>query len=153
VTEARRPEQAVTVQRHTDGVAVLRINVPGRNVLSTTTLMQLRAAAEDLTDEPPGAVVLRLVGVSRAKEMIFSGELLTAEEARRIGLVNKVAPSARVLDTAMRWAATLAAGPAGVRGKVKAVIDAGIEQDLESGLLLERRRFADMFHDDVALLH
>ena len=46
------------MQRHTNGVAVLRIPVPARDALSTTTLAQLRSAAEDLTQEPTGAIVV-----------------------------------------------------------------------------------------------
>jgi enoyl-CoA hydratase/carnithine racemase len=87
----------------------------------------------------------RLVGVSAAKELIFSGELIEAAEALRIGLVNRVVPASDVFTTAIGWASALAAGPAAVRGIVKSVIDNGIELTLADGLELERDHFVRLF--------
>lgn len=58
MTSPHSREPAVVVDRHTDGVAVVRISNPDRNALSTSVLAQLQAAAEDLTEDPPGAVVV-----------------------------------------------------------------------------------------------
>lgn len=52
-----------------------------------------------------------LVGLNRAKEILMTGDLLTAEEAERWGLVNHVVPAGEVLETAMATAKRLAAGP------------------------------------------
>jgi enoyl-CoA hydratase len=59
-----------------------------------------------------GGVVLwpMLVGVNRAKEYLFTGDLLTATEAERIGLVNHAVPASEVLDQAMATARRLASG-------------------------------------------
>jgi enoyl-CoA hydratase/carnithine racemase len=86
----------------------------------------------------------RLVGVSAARELIFSGELIEAAEALRIGLVNRVVPASDVFTT-IGWASALAAGPAAVRGVVKSVIDKGIELTLADGLELERDQFVRLF--------
>jgi len=77
--------------------------------------------------------------------MIFSGELIEAAEALRIGLVNRVVPASDVFTTAIGWASALAAGPAAVRGIVKSVIDNGIELTLADGLELERDHFVRLF--------
>ena len=87
----------------------------------------------------------RLIGVSRAKELIFSGRFVDAQEALSIGLVDVVVPSAEVLARAMQWAGQLAAGPRIAMQAAKRVIDRGLEVDLESGLELERAAFSSLF--------
>jgi enoyl-CoA hydratase/carnithine racemase len=89
--------------------------------------------------------------VSAAKELIFSGELIEAAEALRIGLVNRVVPASDVFTTAIGWASALAAGPAAVRGIVKSVIDNGIELTLADGLELERDHFVRLFDNWAAV--
>src|SRR3954469_10532952 len=198
------PDSFVTVERRDDGVAVVRLTRPKMNALSTELLRQLRAVAADLTDDPPGAVVVwggdrifaagadisecggpdraakiggqfratldavaaipratiaavtgyalgggcelamacdfrvmaetakfgqpeillgiipggggtqrlsRLVGPSRAKDIILSGRQVGAEEALRIGLADRAVPAESVFETALAWAAELARGP------------------------------------------
>ena len=68
----------------------------------------------------PGAGAIqrlpKLVGMGRAKELIFTGRIIDAMEAERIGLVNRVVPSDRVLETAMEIAKEIAKqGPLAVR--------------------------------------
>lgn len=87
----------------------------------------------------------RLVGASRAKELIFSGRFVDAVEALDIGLVNKVVPAADVYRTAREWAATFANGPAVALRAAKAAIDGGLDGDLASGLKLESYLFAGLF--------
>ncbi|MEU3984010.1 enoyl-CoA hydratase/isomerase family protein [Streptomyces sp. NPDC026672] len=242
MTETPTDGTFVTVDRRPDGVAVLRIDHPDRNALSMSVLTQIQAAAEDLTADPPGAVVVwggpllfssggdasefdhfdaeigrriadtfhgandalaaipratiaavtgvasgggleaalacdfrvaavdaqfgqyeinmglfpggggtqrlpRLVGISRAKELILSGELVDAAEALRIGLVNKVVESGDVFDTALAWAASFAAGPVGSQGAAKGVVDGGADLPLTDALRLERDRFVRLFDD------
>lgn len=59
-----------------------------------------------------GAVIWPwLVGVARAKEFLMTGDLLTAQEAERIGLINRVVPADKLMPTAMEFATRLANGP------------------------------------------
>ncbi|MEO7803455.1 MAG: enoyl-CoA hydratase/isomerase family protein [Actinomycetota bacterium] len=87
----------------------------------------------------------RLVGVSRAKELIFLGKPVSAEEALRIGLVNRVFPAADVFDKAVAAATRYAKGPLVALKAAKLAIDRGIEADIDSGLALERAAFATLF--------
>jgi enoyl-CoA hydratase/carnithine racemase len=240
MTQTQPSSTFVTVDRRPDGVAVLRIDRPERNALSTPLLAQIRSAALDLAADPPGSVVVwggdalfstggdasefdhfdaevgrqvaeafhgandalaaipratiaaitgvasggglevalacdfrvaatdaqfgqyeitmglfpggggtqrlpRLVGSSNAKELIFSGELVDASHALRIGLINKIVDRAEVFDTAVSWASALAAGSPAVQGDVKGVIDEGLDLPLEDGLRVERDRFVRLF--------
>jgi len=87
----------------------------------------------------------RLVGPSRAKDIIFSGRFVDAAEALDIGLVNKVVPAPDVYRTAKDWAATFVNGPAVALRAAKAAIDGGLDGDLGSGLKLESYLFAGLF--------
>jgi enoyl-CoA hydratase len=87
----------------------------------------------------------RLVGVGRAKDLIYSGRFVGAEEALAIGLVNKVVPAAEVYDTAVKWAERYAKGPTIALMAAKQVINNGINVDMGTGLLLERQGFAALF--------
>jgi len=84
----------------------------------------------------------RLVGASRAKEMIFTGRQVRAEEALAIGLVNRVVAPDFVLEAALAWAAELARGPLAAHGLAKAAVDRGLEGPLADGLAIEREAFA-----------
>jgi len=90
----------------------------------------------------------RLVGQSRAKEIIFTGRMVDAQEALAIGLVNSVVPAAEVYTTAMELAGKLAKGPAMAMRAAKRAIDGGIETDLATGLELERLEFSGLFATD-----
>jgi len=87
----------------------------------------------------------RLVGASRAKELIFTGRFVRAEEALRIGLVDRVVPAVDVYPAARDWAAQFAEGPAYALRAAKEAIDRGIEADLDTGLEIERQQFASLF--------
>ncbi len=84
----------------------------------------------------------RLVGSSRAKELILTGRQVRADEALSIGLVNRVVAPDDVLDAALAWAAELAAGPFAAQALAKSSVDRGLEGTLEDGLALEREAFA-----------
>src|SRR6188472_2198459 len=213
----------VSVARRDDGVAVVTIENPKVNALSSEVLRQLRAAAETLTDDPPGAVVItggdrvfaagadisefggpdearelgelflhalnavadipratiaaiagvalgggcelalacdfriassrarfgqpeillgiipggggtqrlpRLIGSSRAKDLILTGRQVKADEALAIGLVDEVVPLDGLLDRAIERAAALAAGPVTVQALAKQAIDEGLDLDI-----------------------
>jgi len=235
-------ETFVTVERRPDGVALIRLDRPKANALSAAVLGQLQAAAAELCEDPPGAVVLwggrlifaagadiveldesgaaavganfaaalgalaavpratiaavngyalggglelalacdfrvcsenthfglpevllgvipggggtqrlpRLIGASRAKELIFTGRQVGSEEALSIGLVNRVVAPDFVLDASLAWAAELARGPLVAHGLAKAAVDQGLEGSLADGLVIEREAFVKVAQTEDA---
>jgi len=92
----------------------------------------------------------RLVGPAIAKELIFSGRRIKAEEAREIGLVNRVVPQGEALNAAKELAAQIAAnGPVAVR-HAKAAANRALDVDLISGLEFEADQFALLFATEDA---
>jgi enoyl-CoA hydratase/carnithine racemase len=87
----------------------------------------------------------RLIGPSKAKDLIFTGRMVKADEALALGLVDRVVPTADVYTEAHAWAARLAQGPAIALRAAKESIDAGLETDIETGLTIERNWFAGLF--------
>ncbi|MGH9205518.1 MAG: enoyl-CoA hydratase/isomerase family protein [Acidimicrobiales bacterium] len=232
------PEEFVTLERRSDNVAVVRLDRPKMNALSTVLLTQLEVLATQLTADPPGAVVIwggtkifaagadvtelggpaearrisevfhkaldavalipratiaaisgyalgggcelalacdlrvasdraklgqpeillgiipggggtqrlaRLVGPSRAKDLILTGRQVGAEECRRIGLVDRVVPADEVFDSAIEMASGLARGAVVAQGMAKQAIDAGASASLREGMALERKLFGEVF--------
>jgi enoyl-CoA hydratase/carnithine racemase len=92
----------------------------------------------------------RLVGPSRAKDILYSGRQVGAEEALRIGLVDRVVPAAEVLHTALAWAAELAKGAVLAQGLMKRAVDDGLDGPLADGLALERETFVEVFRTEDA---
>ncbi|KRF30655.1 enoyl-CoA hydratase/isomerase family protein [Nocardioides sp. Soil805] len=117
----------------------------------------IRIAADDATlGQPeillgiiPGAGgtqrLTRLVGPSRAKDLIFSGRFVKADEALAIGLVDRVVPAAEVYDAAVAWAGQFSNAASYAVRAAKEAVDRGIEVDLETGLEIERQQFAALF--------
>jgi enoyl-CoA hydratase len=228
------PDPFVTVERRPDGVALVRLDRPKANALSNVVLGQIFAAATELCDDPPGAVVLwggrrifaagadiveldgagagavganftsalgalarvpratiaavngyalggglelalacdfrvcaedaklglpevqlgvlpggggtqrlpRLIGSSRAKDLIMTGRHVPAGEAEAIGLVNRVVAPDEVLASALAWAAEFARGPLVAHGLAKWAIDRGLDGTLADGLATEQEAFA-----------
>ncbi|MDQ0789317.1 enoyl-CoA hydratase/isomerase family protein [Streptomyces sp. B3I8] len=87
----------------------------------------------------------RLIGPSRAKDLIFTGRQVGADEALALGLVDRVVPAAEVYEAARAWAARLVRGPALALRAAKESVDAGLETDIETGLAVERTWFAGLF--------
>ena len=87
----------------------------------------------------------RLIGPARAKDIIFTGRFVPAEEALRIGLVDEVVPAGDVYDAARRRVERYVGGPAYAIRAAKEAIDRGLEVDLDTGLEIERMQFAGVF--------
>ena len=87
----------------------------------------------------------RLVGAGRAKEIIYSGRFVGAEEARAIGLAHEVVLSDQVLARATELAERYARGPSVALMAAKQAIQHGSEVDMATGLLIERQAFAALF--------
>jgi enoyl-CoA hydratase/carnithine racemase len=86
----------------------------------------------------------RLVGLGKAIEMILTGDHIRAQEAYRIGLVNKVVPAGEVVEEAMRVAGRMASLSSVAMAKALDAIRAGLELSLNEGLDYEKERFAEM---------
>ena len=87
----------------------------------------------------------RLIGVSRAKDLILTGRQVDAAEALRIGLADRVVPADQVLSAALELAAELAAGPVVAQALAKRAIDHGLDGPLSTGLDLEAEAFVEVF--------
>ena len=97
----------------------------------------------------PGACgtqrLARLIGMAKAKELIFLGDMIKADEALNLGLVNKVVPPENLIDEAMEWAQKLASKSGPVLAMAKIAIQTGIDTDIASGLNIEARCVALCF--------
>lgn len=231
--------ELVLVERRADGVAVITLNNPKVNALSRGLLAELRAAAEDLTGNPPGAVVItggdrifaagadisefgdagkahhitagfhaalnavaeiprfviaavggyalgggcelalacdyriageravfgqpeillgiipggggtqrlpRLVGPSKAKEMMITGRQVKADEALRIGLADELVAGEQLHERALALAAEVSRGALQAQSMVKRAVDTGVDEPLPDALKLERNLFEGVFH-------
>jgi enoyl-CoA hydratase len=231
------------VTRGDDGVALIRLDRPKANALSTALLAELEAAADLMHRDPPGAVVFwggerlfsagaeitefggpaearavggafrraldavaaiprvtiaavngyalgggcelalacdfrvagtrarfgqpeillgiipggggtqrltRLVGAAVAKDMILSGRQVGADEAKAVGLADRVVADDDVLAFARAWAAEFAAGAVVAHGLAKRAIDEGLDGTLAAGLDLEQDLFAAVFETEDA---
>jgi 2-(1,2-epoxy-1,2-dihydrophenyl)acetyl-CoA isomerase len=76
----------------------------------------------------------RLVGTARALELLWTADFVTAEEAERIGLVNRVVPGEDLMPTVLELAARLAGGPTVAMRMIKRAVYQGLRQDLRSHL-------------------
>nr|WP_151480010.1 enoyl-CoA hydratase [Streptomyces albicerus] len=91
-----------------------------------------------LVPDGGGAYLLpRLVGPQRAKELMFFGDSLTAADAERLGLVNRVVPDAELEKTARAWAERLAAGPTRSLTLTKQLVNASLDTDRSTAFIAE----------------
>ncbi|MCX4767723.1 enoyl-CoA hydratase-related protein [Streptomyces sp. NBC_01275] len=89
--------------------------------------------------------LVRLIGPSRAKNLLMTGRRVGAEEALRLGLVDEVVRPDAVLDTALGYARRLAEGPPAALEAIKEAVDHGGDVGLSAGLALERSLFTGVF--------
>jgi len=92
----------------------------------------------------------RLIGVAKAKDLIFTGRFVDAQECLEIGLVDVVVPAAEVFDRALAWAQQLARGPRIAMQSAKRAINRGLEVDIATGLEIERQSFLGLFATEDA---
>ena len=90
----------------------------------------------------------RLVGLARAKEIIYSGRMVPAKEALDIGLVDAVFPADQVYQRAALAARDYAKGPTAALRAAKMAMNWGTNTELRTGLVIERETFADLFATD-----
>lgn len=90
----------------------------------------------------------RLVGLAKAKELIFSGKIIKAEEACQIGLVNKVVPLKDLMEEAKTMAKSFIKHSSLILQFAKIAIDTGIGMDLEAGIELEIGLWAQSYATD-----
>src|SRR5207244_12224354 len=101
-----------------------------------------------------GAVIWPwLVGAARAKEFLLTGDLLTAAEAERIGLINRVVPADQLMATAMTFAQRLATGPTqairGTKVSVNKILRETVNLVLDTSLALEKYCLSTADHKDA----
>ena len=84
----------------------------------------------------------RRIGVAKAKELIFTGEMISGEEAGRIGLANKVVEPEALMDAAREMAGRIVKNAPIAVKYAKACIDRGLNVDIDSGIAIENELFA-----------
>ena len=90
----------------------------------------------------------RIIGVGKAKEMIYGGRNIKADEAYRIGLVNNVYPLEELMPAAKKLASTIAANaPIAVRACKKA-INEGLDVDMDAAIVVEEKLFGSCFETE-----
>ena len=87
----------------------------------------------------------RLIGAGKAKELIYTGNAIKADEALRVGLVNQIFPQEQLMEEAMKIANKIAKNaPFAVRASKKA-INEGLELDIDRAIIVEEKLFGDCF--------
>jgi 3-hydroxypropionyl-coenzyme A dehydratase len=102
---------------------------------------------------PPGwggtQRLMRIVGIAKAKELVYTGKMIKADEALTIGLVNQVVELSSLMDETMKMAKTIAANSAIAVRMSKAAINKGRNADLDTGLGIELLAWRNCFtHPD-----
>ncbi|SNX61969.1 2-(1,2-epoxy-1,2-dihydrophenyl)acetyl-CoA isomerase [Streptomyces sp. TLI_55] len=91
-----------------------------------------------LVPDGGGAYLLpRLIGPQRAKELLFFGDALSAADAERLGLVNRVVPEGELAKTAAEWAARLATGPTRALALTKQLVNTSLDTDRTTAFAAE----------------
>ena len=104
---------------------------------------------------PPGwggtQRLMRIVGIAKAKELVYTGKMIRADEAMEIGLVNRVFPLDTLMEEAVKMAGAIAANSAMGVQMSKMAINKGRNADLDTGLGIELLAWRNCFtHDDRA---
>ena len=173
ISEFGGPEEARRVGRHFLGTLDAWATIPRVTIAAVNGFAlgggcelalacDLRVAADDARFGQPEILLgiipggggtqrlPRLVGPSRAKDVVLTGRQVPADEALRIGLADRVVPAADVRDAALAWAAELARGPLVAQALAKRAIDDGLDGPLAAGLELEQELFGEVFATEDA---
>jgi len=102
---------------------------------------------------PPGwggtQRLMRIVGIAKAKELVYTGKMIKADEAREIGLVNQVVELSALMDETMKMAKVIASNSAIAVRMSKSAINIGRNADLDTGLGVELLAWRNCFtHPD-----
>ena len=87
----------------------------------------------------------RRVGVAKAKELLFSGKMISAAEAEKIGLVNAVYPAEELMNATLEMAKSFTKNAPVAIKYVKASVDRGMQMDIDGGIALENELYAMCF--------
>jgi enoyl-CoA hydratase len=87
----------------------------------------------------------RLIGPSKAKDLIYTGRFVKAEEALALGILDEVVAPDDVYTASLKWASQFVNGPAVALKAAKAAIDGGLDADLNTGLKLETSLFTALW--------
>ena len=90
----------------------------------------------------------RIIGVGMAKQMIYTGQNIKADQALTIGLVNAVYPQKELLNEAKKLAAAIAKNGANAIKMSKKAINEGTQVDIDSGIVIEEKLFGECFEND-----
>jgi enoyl-CoA hydratase len=97
-------------------------------------------AERTLPDIPEGVVTFKLIGLSRASEILYTGRKVFGEEAEKIGLVSKLASSENLIETALSYARMmLEKNPGGLKQTKKVLEQNNTASSLEAAINLENR--------------
>jgi len=97
-------------------------------------LIEIFAKRGLAVDSGGGWILPRLIGLAKAKELVFFAEPISAKEALEVGLFNKVVPDDELEAETNEWASKLAAGPTRAIGASKRLLNRALETDLKLGL-------------------
>jgi enoyl-CoA hydratase len=90
----------------------------------------------------------RIVGVTKAKELLYTGDFFDAQEAYRVGLLNKVVPAASLMEEARKMALKIARQPGFALKATKLSVNGGLNMDIKSAMAYEARCFEILFSTD-----
>ena len=94
--------------------------------------------------------LLRLIGASRALELMITGERVSPENALQLGIINRLFPAERLLYETEIFARQLAEGATVAIGAIKKAVHRGANSEFRAGLSLERELMEMLFHTDDA---
>ena len=90
---------------------------------------------------------MRIVGIAKAKELVYTGKMIKAAEAKEIGLVNNVVPLESLMEEVMSMAKTIASNATLAVRMSKTAINKGRNADLDTGLGVELLAWRNCFSD------